>query len=657
MKKYLILDTIQSPHDLKCLSINDLEQLAVDIREFLLENVPKTGGHFASNLGAVELTIALHYVFNTPDDLLVWDVGHQSYPHKILTGRRDMMNNLRHFGGIAGFPKRDESVYDTFGVGHSSTSISAALGMSVANKLLNNNHHAVAIIGDGAMTAGLAFEGLNNAGWLNSNLIVILNDNEMSISENVGAIRSYLSKILASRFYNSVKQMANRALRLIPPMQDFASKLEAHVKGIVTPSTMFEDLGFNYTGPIDGHDLPELIEALKSIKSLSGPQFLHVVTTKGQGYKLAEESPIVYHALTKNTILSTNNMSNLANTSQTTQHIPTITNTNKKILTYTEIFGMWLLDLAKTQKNFCAITPAMREGSGMVEFARLYPELFFDCGIAEQHAVTFAAGLATQGIKPIVAIYSTFLQRAYDQVIHDVAIQNLPVIFAIDRAGIVGADGPTHIGAFDISYLVCIPNMVLMAPSNENECYYMLWTAYYLNCPVAVRYPRGAGIGVDIIYDTQIKQYELGRGVVVATKTAINLINNHKNLVIFAFGSMVHTVTKIIDDLHSNIIINELVNISLCDMRFIKPLDQDLVLKMAKTHDYIVTIEENVVIGGAGSLVAQCLSKNYIFKPILNLGLPDYFIPHGDVKILLQECGLDEDGILNSIKNFMKGNI
>ncbi|MCC2644941.1 MAG: 1-deoxy-D-xylulose 5-phosphate synthase [Burkholderiales bacterium] len=615
MNTFSLLERINNPSDLRELSQDQLYILSKELREFILDTVSNTGGHLASNLGAVELSIALHYVYNTPHDLLVWDVGHQSYPHKILTGRRDQMGSLRQLGGIAGFPKREESEYDTFGVGHSSTSISAALGMAVASKALGKDNKAIAVIGDGSMTAGLAFEGLNNAGWLKSDLLVVLNDNEMSISESVGAISQYLSTILASRFYNTVKQTANKALSLVPTMQKIAHKVEEHMKGMVMPSTMFEELGFNYIGPIDGHDIDELVSHLKRIKQLSGPQFLHVVTKKGQGYKLAEHNPIGYHGVTK--------------------FNPSIGMTGNKInsaLTYTQVFSKWLCDMAKTETNFLAITPAMREGSGMVEFANLYPEKYFDVGIAEQHALTFAAGVATQGVKAIVAIYSTFLQRGYDQLIHDIALQNLPVMFAIDRSGVVGADGPTHIGAFDLSFLRCIPNMIIMAPSNENECYQMLWTAYRINMPCAVRYPRGSGSGVKIIETPKL--LTLGQG---------KLICSGQKVAILAFGSMLDV---------AQIVALE-INASLCNMRFVKPLDIALIRQMCESHEYIVTIEENVIAGGAGSACSEAMAESGFYLPTLHLGIGDEFPAHGDPKAILKGCGLDKDGVIKSINKFI----
>lgn len=618
---YPLLDKINYPKDLRKLKKEQLYRLSQELREFILTTVSSTGGHLASNLGSIELTIALHYVYNTPEDLLVWDVGHQSYSHKILTGRRDKMSSLRQYNGLAGFPKRDESEYDTFGVGHSSTSISAALGMAIANKHKGKNNKTVAIIGDGAMTAGLAFEGLNNAGWLDSNILVILNDNEMSISENVGAISKYFSAILASRFYNSVKQKANVALSLVPTVQKLAHRVEEHVKGMVMPSTFFEELGFNYIGPIDGHDLDELVRTLSKIKRLSGPQFLHIVTKKGQGYKLAESNPIGYHGVTKFNPVEGMKSSSASPASGGAS----------AALTYTQVFGKWLCDMAKTETEFIAITPAMREGSGMVEFARDYPDKFFDVGIAEQHAVTFAAGAATQGIKPIVAIYSTFLQRGYDQLIHDVALQNLPVMFAIDRAGIVGADGPTHIGAFDLSYLRCIPNMVIMVPSNENECYQMLWTAYKTKKVCAVRYPRSTGNGSLINENMQL--LALGKG---------EMVRQGVKLAILAFGTLVDAAVAAGDEL----------NATVCNMRFVKPLDIELIKTIVQEHDYIVTLEENVVCGGAGSACNEFLIEAGIINEVavLNLGIHDHFPPHGDQKTLLADEGLDKAGIIAAIK-------
>lgn len=606
-----LLEQINYPHELRKLKRSELYNLAQELRAFILSNVSKTGGHLASNLGCVELTIALHYVYNTPDDAFIWDVGHQSYPHKILTGRRTKMDSLRQIGGLSGFPKRTESEYDTFDVGHSSTSISAALGMAVANQLRGKDDKVVAIIGDGSMTAGLAFEGLNNAGWLKSDMLVILNDNEMSISENVGAFSNYLSSILAGRFYNTVKDKANKALSIVPSMQKLAHKVEEHIKGMVMPSTMFEELGFNYIGPIDGHDLDQLIDTLTELRNLSGPQFLHVVTKKGQGYKLAENDPIAYHGVSK------------FNPAEGMQ------NGKPSAPTYTHIFGKFLCDIAKIDDEFIAITPAMREGSGMVEFAKQHPDKFFDVGIAEQHAITFAGGAASKGIKPIVAIYSTFLQRGYDQLIHDVALQEVPVLFAIDRAGVVGADGPTHIGAFDISFLRCIPNMVIMTPSDENECYQMLYTGFRLNQACAVRYPRGAGVGANL---EPMQILKIGKGRTMRTG---------KKIAFLAFGSMVHPALQAADE----------INATVCDMRFVKPLDIELIQQICAEHDYIVTIEENVIMGGAGSACLEAMQLLNLTNPVLQLGIPDEFIEHGDPKQLLSSIGLDRNGILRALQN------
>lgn len=606
-----LLEQINYPHELRKLTRAELHTLAQELRAFILSNVSKTGGHLASNLGCVELTIALHYVYNTPNDALVWDVGHQSYPHKILTGRRTKMDSLRQIGGLSGFPKRTESEYDTFDVGHSSTSISAALGMAVANQVRDKKDKVIAIIGDGSMTAGLAFEGLNNAGWLKTDMLVILNDNEMSISENVGAVSNYLSSILAGRFYNTVKDTANKALSIVPSMQKLAHKVEEHIKGMVMPSTMFEELGFNYIGPIDGHDLDQLIDTLSEIRKLNGPQFLHVVTKKGQGYKLAENDPIAYHGVSK------------FNPAEGMQ------NGKPSAPTYTHIFGKFLCEIAKIDDEFIAITPAMREGSGMVEFAKQHPDKFFDVGIAEQHAITFAGGAASKGIKPIVAIYSTFLQRGYDQLIHDVALQEVPVLFAIDRAGVVGADGPTHIGAFDISFLRCVPNMIIMTPSDENECYQMLYTGFRLNKACAVRYPRGSGVGANL---EPMQIMKIGKGRILRTG---------KKIAFLAFGSMVHPALQVAEEIDATI----------CDMRFVKPLDIELIQHICMDHDYIVTIEENVIMGGAGSACLEAMQLLNLTNSVLQLGIPDEFIEHGDPKLLLSSIGLDKNGILQALQH------
>ncbi len=605
-----LLDTINDPADLRKLPRTQLTPLAHELRQFLLDSVSKTGGHLSSNLGTVELTIALHYVFNTPEDRIVWDVGHQTYSHKILTGRRERMPTLRQLNGLSGFPKRDESTYDTFGTAHSSTSISAALGMATAAKIKGEKRKAIAVIGDGSMTAGMAFEALNNAGVEDDvDLLVVLNDNDMSISPPVGALNRYLARLMSGQFYAAAKNVGKTMLPA--PMLELAKKLEEHAKGMVVPATMFEEFGFNYIGPIDGHDLDSLIPTLENIKKLKGPQFLHVVTKKGQGYKLAEAEPILYHGTGKF------NPSEGIKPAKATK------------ITYTEVFGNWLCDMAHVDKRLVGITPAMREGSGMVRFNQEYPDRYFDVGIAEQHSVTFAGGVATEGMKPVVAIYSTFLQRAYDQLIHDVALQNLDVTFALDRAGLVGADGATHAGNYDIAYLRCIPNMVVMAPSDENECRKMLTTAYRFEGPAAVRYPRGAGVGAAI--EPALDVIEIGKGVVRRAG---------KGVAILAFGSMVAPSLGAADSL----------NATVADMRFVKPLDVDLVKQLARDHDYLVTVEEGCTMGGAGSAVAEALAEAGIVKPLLILGLPDRFIDHGDPALLLASVGLDAHGIGASIR-------
>jgi len=605
-----LLDTINDPADLRKLPRTQLTPLAHELRQFLLDSVSKTGGHLSSNLGTVELTIALHYVFNTPEDRIVWDVGHQTYSHKILTGRRERMPSLRQLNGLSGFPKRDESEYDTFGTAHSSTSISAALGMATAAKIKGEKRKAIAVIGDGSMTAGMAFEALNNAGVEDDvDLLVVLNDNDMSISPPVGALNRYLARLMSGQFYAAAKNVGKTMLPA--PMLELAKKLEEHAKGMVVPATMFEEFGFNYIGPIDGHDLDSLIPTLENIKKLKGPQFLHVVTKKGQGYKLAEAEPILYHGTGKF------NPSEGIKPAKATK------------ITYTEVFGNWLCDMAHVDKRLVGITPAMREGSGMVRFNQEYPDRYFDVGIAEQHSVTFAGGLATEGMKPVVAIYSTFLQRAYDQLIHDVALQNLDVTFALDRAGLVGADGATHAGNYDIAYLRCIPNMVVMAPSDENECRKMLTTAYRFDGPAAVRYPRGAGIGA--VIEPALDVIEIGKGIVK---------REGKGVAILAFGSMVAPSLGAADGL----------NATVADMRFVKPLDVELVKQLAQNHDYLVTVEEGCTMGGAGSAVAEALAEAGIAKPLLILGLPDRFIDHGDPALLLASVGLDAHGIGQSIR-------
>ena len=606
-----LLDTVDMPEQLRQLSRKQLPQLASELREFLVESVSQTGGHLSSNLGVVELTIALHYVFNTPEDRLVWDVGHQTYPHKILTGRRSSMASLRKAGGIAGFPRRHESEYDTFGVGHSSTSISAALGMAIAAQHQGLNKRAVAIIGDGAMTAGMAFEALNNAGAMDANLLVILNDNDMSISPNVGALQNYLAKLLSSRLYTSVRKSGEKVLGVMPPVLEFAKRAEEHMKGMMTPSTLFEEFGFNYIGPIDGHDLDTLIATLNNIKQLKGPQFLHIVTQKGHGYAPAESDPGKFHGVGK-----FNPDDGCA-----------VPNNGKK--TYTQVFGDWLVDMAATDNRLIGITPAMCDGSGLNAFAEIHPERFYDVGIAEQHALTFAAGLACEGLKPVVAIYSTFLQRAYDQLIHDIALQNLPVVFAIDRAGLVGADGPTHAGSFDLSYLRCIPNMIVMAPSDENECRQMLTTAYQFNGPSAVRYPRGGGPGTEIKQD--LISIKIGKG---------EIRRQGKKIAILAFGSMLTPSLAAAEELDATV----------ANMRFVKPLDVDLVMQIANSHDLIVTVEENAGMGGAGAAVIEALQAMRKNNNVLCLGLPDTFIEHGIHETMLAECGLDAQGIKAAIE-------
>lgn len=608
---YPLLDTINSPAQLRELDQKKLPQFAKELRDFLIDSVAKTGGHLSSNLGTVELTIALHYVFNTPHDQLVWDVGHQTYAHKILTGRREGMSKLRMHGGIAGFPRRDESEYDAFGTAHSSTSISAALGMAVAARLNHTDRRAIAIIGDGAMSAGMAFEALNNAGVMDANLLVILNDNDMSISRPVGALNNYLAKLMSGRFYATARRAGEKVLGVVPPVLELAKRAEEHVKGMVTPGTLFEEFGFNYIGPIDGHDLDVLVTTLNNIKQLDGPQFLHVVTRKGAGYKVAEEDPILYHGVSK-----------------FDPNKGIVAKSNGKPA-YTQIFGDWLCDMAAQDSRLIGITPAMREGSGLVRFSQEYPERYFDVGIAEQHAVTFAAGAACDGLKPVVAIYSTFLQRAYDQLIHDVAIQNLPVVFAIDRAGLVGADGPTHAGSFDLSYLRCIPNMTVMTPADENECRQMLYTAFKLDTPTAVRYPRGTGPGVKIQKDMQA--LPVGRGEVRRQGEKIALL---------AFGSMLAPCLSAAEEL----------NATVANMRFVKPLDDDLVASLAASHDVLVTVEENTVLGGAGGAVTESLNSQRINVKVLQLGLPDVFIDQGDHAQMLADCGLDKDGIIKSVR-------
>jgi 1-deoxy-D-xylulose-5-phosphate synthase len=606
-----LLSKIESPAQLRTLSEAELVLLATELRNFLIQSLNQSGGHFAGGLGTVELTVALHAVFNTPDDRLVWDVGHQTYPHKILTGRREQLSTIRQPDGLAGFPRRSESPYDTFGVGHSSTSISAALGMAQGSKRAGSDRKTVAIIGDGAMTAGMVFEALNHGGDMRANLLVVLNDNDMSISKNVGGLSNYLARILSSKLYTSMREGGKKVLDAMPNIREFARRTEEHMKGMVVPGTLFEELGFNYIGPIDGHDLPVLLKTLQNLKDLEGPQFLHIITRKGKGYAPAEADPIGYHAVSPGYLDSKNS--------------------EKKTCkpTYSDIFGNWICDIAAQDPRVVAITPAMCEGSGLVRYAQEYPDRYFDVGIAEQHSVTFAAGLACEGQKPVVAIYSTFLQRAYDQLIHDVAIQNLPVLFAIDRAGLVGADGPTHAGSFDLSYLRCIPNMLVMAPSDENECRQMLYTGFQHNGPAAVRYPRGTGPGVKIQSD--MTALPIGKA---------EIRRQGKQIALLAFGSMLTPALQAAEALNATVI----------NMRFIKPLDTHMLQLLASEHTLFVTIEENVVMGGAGSAVNEYLATQNIQISTLNLGLPDKFIEHGSHAAMLADCGLDAAGIIKSVQ-------
>lgn len=622
-----LLDIIDTPQDLRRLEKKQLPQVAAELREFLLDSVGKTGGHFASNLGAVELTIALHYVYDTPEDHLVWDVGHQSYPHKILTGRKNQMHTMRQYGGLAGFPKRSESEYDAFGVGHSSTSIGAALGMAVADKQLGNNRRSVAIIGDGAMTAGQAFEALNCAGDMDVDLLVILNDNEMSISPNVGALPKYLASNVVRDMHgllSTIKAQSSKVLDKLPGAMEFAQKVENKIKTLAGEAehakqslSLFENFGFRYTGPVDGHNVENLVDVLKDLRGRKGPQLLHVITKKGNGYKFAENDPVKYHAVAK-----------LPSEVPAPEVKPAAAKP-----TYTQVFGQWLCDQAAADERLVAITPAMREGSGLVEFEQQFPDRYFDVGIAEQHAVTFAGGLACEGIKPVVAIYSTFLQRAYDQLVHDVALQNLPVLFAIDRAGIVGADGPTHAGLYDLSFLRCVPNMIIAAPSDENECRLLLSTCYQANSPSAVRYPRGTGTGATI--SDGLETVEIGKGIIR---------REGEKIAVIAFGSMVVPSLTAADKLNATVV----------DMRFVKPIDEELIVSLARSHDYIVTAEENAEQGGAGSAVLEVLAKHGICKPVLLLGVEDKVTEHGDPKKLLADLGLNAEAVEKRIAGWIE---
>lgn len=623
-----LLDLIDSPQDLRRLDKKQLPRLAGELRAFLLESVGQTGGHFASNLGAVELTIALHYVYDTPEDKLVWDVGHQSYPHKILTGRKNQMHTMRQYGGLAGFPKRCESEYDAFGVGHSSTSIGAALGMAAADKLLGSDRRSVAIIGDGAMTAGQAFEALNCAGDMDVDLLVVLNDNEMSISPNVGALPKYLASNVVRDMHgllSTVKAQTGKVLDKIPGAMEFAQKVEHKIKTLAEEAehakqslSLFENFGFRYTGPVDGHNVENLVDVLKDLRSRKGPQLLHVITKKGNGYKLAENDPVKYHAV-----------ANLPK--ESAAQMPSENKPAAKP-TYTQVFGKWLCDRAAADSRLVAITPAMREGSGLVEFEQRFPDRYFDVGIAEQHAVTFAGGLACEGMKPVVAIYSTFLQRAYDQLVHDIALQNLPVLFAVDRAGIVGADGPTHAGLYDLSFLRCVPNMIVAAPSDENECRLLLSTCYQADAPAAVRYPRGTGTGVPV--SDGMETVEIGKGIIrrEGEKTAF-----------IAFGSMVAPALAVAEKL----------NATVADMRFVKPIDEELIVRLARSHDRIVTLEENAEQGGAGGAVLEVLAKHGICKPVLLLGVADTVTGHGDPKKLLDGLGLSAEAVERRVRAWL----
>ena len=622
-----LLDIIDTPQDLRRLEKKQLPQVAAELREFLLDSVGKTGGHFASNLGAVELTVALHYVYDTPEDHLVWDVGHQSYPHKILTGRKNQMHTMRQYGGLAGFPKRSESEYDAFGVGHSSTSIGAALGMAVADKQLGNNRRSVAIIGDGAMTAGQAFEALNCAGDMDVDLLVILNDNEMSISPNVGALPKYLASNVVRDMHgllSTIKAQSSKVLDKLPGAMELAQKVENKIKTLAGEAehakqslSLFENFGFRYTGPVDGHNVENLVDVLKDLRGRKGPQLLHVITKKGNGYKFAENDPVKYHAVAK-----------LPSEVPAPEVKPAASKP-----TYTQVFGQWLCDQAAADERLVAITPAMREGSGLVEFEQKFPDRYFDVGIAEQHAVTFAGGLACEGIKPVVAIYSTFLQRAYDQLVHDVALQNLPVLFAIDRAGIVGADGPTHAGLYDLSFLRCVPNMIIAAPSDENECRLLLSTCYQADSPSAVRYPRGTGTGATV--SDGLETVEIGKGIIR---------REGEKIAVIAFGSMVAPSLVAADKL----------NATVADMRFVKPIDEELIVRLARSHDYIVTAEENAEQGGAGSAVLEVLAKHGICKPVLLLGVEDKVTEHGDPKKLLADLGLNAESVEKRIAGWIE---
>ncbi len=614
----MLFDTINTPAELKKLSIEELPTLCDEVRQYLLQSVSGSGGHLASGLGALELTVALHYVYDTPNDRLIWDVGHQAYVHKLLTGRREKLRTIKKKDGLCGFPRREESEYDDFGVGHSSTSISAALGMALAAKHQGIDRHSIAVIGDGALTAGLAYEALNHAGDIDTEMLVVLNDNDMSISPNVGGLSKYLARLLSGHFYSTMRENSKKILAKTPVMKRFARRAEEHTKGMIMPSaTLFEEMGFVYYGPVDGHDVIELVKILENIKDINEPKFLHVVTQKGKGYEPAENDPIEYHAVSVFDLKAGVQKSNVASTP-----------------TYTQVFGRWLCDMAAQEEKLVAITPAMREGSGLVEFSREFPDRYYDVAIAEQHAVTLAAGMACDGLKPIVAIYSTFLQRAYDQLIHDVALQNLPVVFAIDRAGLVGADGPTHSGNYDLSYLRCIPNMMVMAPSTEDECRQMLYTAYQQDGPTAVRYPRGKGIGMEP--QQEMRQLPIGKGEVLRKGSSIAIL---------MFGSLLEEAT----------IAAQAFGATLVNMRFVKPIDEDLIRILSESHELFVTLEDNAIKGGAGSAVNEFLLEQDISIPVLNCGIPDEYVEHATREEQLEEIGLDGTGIVKQIGEFNQG--
>ncbi|MGL5219848.1 MAG: 1-deoxy-D-xylulose-5-phosphate synthase [Plesiomonas shigelloides] len=620
--KYPMLALTNTPEELRLLPKDSLPQLCAELREYLLNSVSRTSGHLASGLGTVELTVALHYVYNTPFDHLIWDVGHQAYPHKILTGRRDRMPTIRQKGGLHPFPWREESEFDVLSVGHSSTSISAGLGLAIAAEYEGKGRKVVSVIGDGAMTAGMAFEAMNHAGDLHPDMLVILNDNEMSISENVGALNNHLARVLSGSLYSSIREGGKKVLSGLPPIKELLKRTEEHIKGMVVPGTLFEELGFNYIGPIDGHNIDELVHTLKNMRGLKGPQLLHVMTKKGKGYAPAEKDPIGYHGVPK--------------FDPAQDSLP---KSSGGLPSYSAIFGDWLCEIAAKDQKLIGITPAMREGSGMVRFSKEYPKQYFDVAIAEQHSATFAAGLAIGGYKPVVAIYSSFLQRAYDQVIHDVAIQNLPVMFAIDRGGIVGADGQTHQGAFDLSFLRCIPNLVVMTPSDENECRQMLYTGYQHSGPSAVRYPRGTGTGAIL---EPLAALELGKGVLLREMSASADINQ-PHIAFLNFGTLLPQVMEAAQEL----------NASVADMRFVKPLDTALVLQLAAEHDVLVTVEENAIMGGAGSAVNETLMAAGVCKPVLNLGLPDFFIPQGSQDEIRHDLGLDAEGFVRQVREYL----